>query len=168
MCGGGSHFFSLSFIAQKATRREMQDLRRNFVASLQSTHHVACVWRAHRVDPGPIFCPSAHTAVAQYHRRVNTWNGFNCPSLAPHSVPEKEGTPDGIERNVHVLAVMGWEGAVPATNTEPTLYCRLCARHVWIDERTPFGMMTCVCVVLLQLTSFRRCEAASSCLSCFA
>lgn len=113
-------------------------LRKVFVDSLQSTHHVACVWRAHRVDAAPLFCPSAHTAVAQYHRRVNTWSGHQLPQVVEKEEMVQGELPQGVSRNAHVLAVCGWERAVPS-NTEPTAYCRLCARHVWIDQSKPFG-----------------------------
>lgn len=113
-------------------------MRTKFVTELQSTHHVACLWRAHRVDPGPLFCPSAHTAVAQYHRRMQSWSGVTRPSLSASSFSVAEEAPEGCLRDIYILSLLGWERTIPS-NTAPTAHCRLCARHVWIDETNSFG-----------------------------
>ncbi len=87
------------------------------------------------VDPVPLFCPSAHTALAQYHRRASTWRGRSAPPLAPDT-PDIGAVPSAlcgdIDHAIYVLSIFGWEcGSVGG---RATAHCRLCARHVWLDE----------------------------------
>lgn len=94
-------------------------------ASLQSAHHVACEWRAHRVAPEPLLCPSAHTALAQYHRRLATWE--RAPLPAVRAPPELPVAPAGVDADAHALALLGWERDTGALDTA---LCRGCARQV--------------------------------------
>lgn len=116
----------------------------------------------HRVDPVPLFCPSAHTALAQYHRRVSTWLGRAAPSLAA-DLPNVGPVPalcGDVERTIFVLSVLGWERG--SVGGRATAHCRLCARHVWIDDDAPMDVQrqhrTWCCVLRSRSDMLRLCR----------